>query len=139
MKQITVDPSMCVASGLSTRPWETRGQTIEIADQPMAHGGQAEIYPVARVDGQHAADLLVKIFFKGFPPSAHEIVRVVRDNHTTYGIEKCTALRALPLFLFTGTLQSKSVQGHVMRCVPGKLLSKIYDDVNDHNAYINLP
>jgi serine/threonine protein kinase len=138
MKRITIDPSTCVASGLSTRLWEIRGQTIEIADQPMASGSQGEIYPVASIDSQRAADLLVKIFPQGFPPSLRRMIAVVRDNNNQYRIAQCTALRALPLFLFTGTLQGQSVQGYVMRRVTGKRLSDIYDDRDDHHAYINL-
>ena len=60
MKQITVDPSTCEASGLSARPWETRAQTIEVADQPMGKGGQGQIYAVSRIDGHNVADLAAK-------------------------------------------------------------------------------
>lgn len=139
MKRIAVDPTVCIASGLSQRPWENRCQAIEMADQPIARGGQGEIYPAGRIDGHSASELLVKTFHQGFPPSLREIITAIRDNNASYGIEKCTALRALPLFLFTGTLQGQPVHGYVMRRVPGKPLSQILDDVQDLNIYINLP
>ena len=136
---LTVDPTACLASGLSTPPWANRCVTIDIADQPMARGGQGAIYEVARINGQHAGDLLVKIFPQGYPPSLPRIVTEVRDHNAQYRIAQCTALRALPLLLFTGTLQGQPVQGYVMQRVTGKPLSDIYNDVHDHNAYINLP
>jgi serine/threonine protein kinase len=138
MKRIAVNPTACVASGLSQRVWENQCQTIEIADQFMGEGAQGQVYPVVRIDSHSVSDLVVKIFYQDFPPSLREIITTIRDNNHSYGIEKCTALRALPLFLFTGTLQGQPVQGHVMRRVTGKPLNKILDDVNDLNAYINL-
>jgi len=139
MKRITVDPTTCLASGLSTRPWENWCQTIEIADQPIAGGRQGEIYPVVHIDGHNATDLLVKIFHEGYPPELREILTTIRNHNATYGIDKCTALRALPLLLFTGTMQGQSAQGSIMRRVSGKPLSQIREDKQDLNAYINLP
>jgi serine/threonine protein kinase len=139
MKRIAVDPTACVASGLSHKPWANQCRTIDMADQPIARGGQGEIYPAARIDGHHVSDVLVKTFHQGFPPSLQGIVTALRDNNPSYGIEKCTALRALPLLLFTGTLHGQPVQGYVMRRVTGKPLNQILDDGHDLNAYINLP
>lgn len=139
MKRIDVDPTTCIASGLSQRPWENQCHTIEMADQPIARGGQGEISAAVHIDGHHTANVLVKTFHQGFPPSLLEIIARIRHHNTHYGIEQCTALRALPLFLFTGTLQGQPVQGYVMRRVTGKPLSAIHDDENDLNVYINLP
>lgn len=46
------------------------------------------------------------------------------------------ALRALPLFLFAGTMQGKPFHGYVMRKVAGQSFGQILED--DLNAYINL-
>ncbi len=139
MKLIRVTPGTCISSGLSTRPWEQQAQSIEIDDTPLASGAQGEISAVARLDGQHAPDLLVKRFLQGFPPSMHEMMAAVRSNHARYRIADRPALRALPLFLFSGTLQGQPVDGYVMRRVTGQQLSDIFSDVNAFNTYINLP
>jgi serine/threonine protein kinase len=139
MKRITVDSAACIASGLSNRPWENQCQTIQVADQPIARGGQGEIYPAERLDDHNGSELLAKIFYQDFPPSLPEMIAAIRANNARYGIEKCPALRALPLLLFRGTLQGQPVQGYIMRRVRGKTLHQILDDVHDLNAYINLP
>lgn len=114
MKRIIVEPRTCVASELSTRQWEVRAQNVEIADKPMARGGQGEIYPVIGIDGQRATDLLVKIFFQGFPPSLHRTIAAVRDNNTRYGIAQCMALRGLPFLL--SAARSRGNLYRVMSC-----------------------
>ncbi len=126
----------CFSSNLSNKPEENIARFIDVANSPIFTGGQGKIYEVIHIDGKRVSELLVKIFNRGFPSNLREIITAVRDNKDKYKIDRCIALRALPLFLFEGQYNNEQFYGHVMRRAAGESFNKIIED--DINAYINL-
>src|SRR5262245_21873323 len=125
--KILVRNGSCLASGLDTA--HTGASVLEIADQPAAPAGaQGSIYAVIRIDTEWVSDFLVKIFHRPPPPTLKDIVTVLAEQGGKSHLHDAKALRALPLFLFDGTMNGQPVHGYLMRRMVGKRFNQILDD-----------
>jgi serine/threonine protein kinase len=135
--QIQVKLNSCLASELSDDPRDQHAKVIVVDRQPIAAGGQGAIHRAVSVDGSPVISRLVKVFYNELPSALPEIISLLRQSAKSLSIRSVDALKALPLFIFEGTLRGKAVHGYVMREVKGVSFAELQEAALDR--YISLP
>ena len=128
-----------ISSNISSNPL-LKGDgciSIEINGSSIYNGEYSAIYKVVNINRVPVQKLLCKTYNDGFPSTLENIIKQIGKNNER--VKECKPLRALPLFLFEGSLNGVYCSGFIMNEVNGIIFKDIIENNEELSKYLRLP